>query len=112
MMVLIVAIFLVLSAANARAVEIFKIGELEIRLYESAEELQKGLPAHVTATYESLGRGMGVGITLRGWADGVNRTIYSVKDYCVLLHELKHILEPEWTHELFTTDNCAQVRVK
>jgi hypothetical protein len=78
--------------------EIFQVGELEVRLYQDREKMSRDLPLY-----------LGVAQTLRigtkrlqilGYYDKQNKRIFSVNDARVLLHEIKHYLEPHWRHDI------------
>lgn len=94
------------------AQEVYLVGGIEIRLYETREDLWRDLPAHVTATWAPLLKQMGDKIVFSGWTEITARRVYAIKDWCVVFHELKHALEPDWSHELDRTDACKEVRVK
>jgi len=100
------AICLMLSscaAATSSAPEIYRIGELEVRLYKNRDNLAQELPP-LLSTLEALRVG-GKQVQILGYFDRQKKRIYSIDDPRVLLHELKHYLEPEWRHEVA----CAQL---
>ena len=91
------------AAAMSSGPEIYRIGELEVRLYKSRESLAQALPPILSAV-----EAMSVGdkqIRVLGYFDRQQKRIYSIDDPRVLLHELKHYLEPDWRHEI----GCAQL---
>lgn len=100
-----------LFATPAYCVEVYSISGIEIRLYETRQELFQDLPLHIQATQQAIEKAV-PGAVIRGWGDSVNRRIYAIKDWCVVFHELKHVLEPEWHHEIDRTDACLEVRIK
>ena len=83
-------------AAIAADPEVFKIGELEIRIYKDRAKLVADLPPLLKAVN-------GMGNKVVGFYDRQRRILYSVEDLRVLLHELKHALEPDWKHSV----DCA-----
>ena len=79
-------------------VEIFRVGELEIRLYQDQDSMARELPASL-ALVDALRIG-GKRLRVLGYYDNQNKRIYSINDARVLLHEIKHYLEPNWRHEI------------
>jgi hypothetical protein len=79
-------------------VEIFRVGELEIRLYQDQEKMARELPQSL-ALFDALRVG-NKRLRVLGYYDEPNRRIYSINDARVLLHEIKHYLEPHWRHEV------------
>ncbi|HXF76386.1 MAG TPA: hypothetical protein VNN13_09865 [Methylomirabilota bacterium] len=79
-------------------VEIFRVGELEIRLYQDQERMARELPQSL-ALFDALRVG-NKRLRVLGYYDEPNRRIYSINDARVLLHEIKHYLEPHWRHEV------------
>jgi hypothetical protein len=78
--------------------EIYRIGDLEVRLYKDRESLAQQLPPILNAV-----QAMSVGgrqVQVMGYFDRQNKRIYSLDDTRVLLHELKHFLEPDWKHHV------------
>lgn len=78
--------------------QVFRIGELEVRLYKDQAGLTKELPP-VLAAVQALSIG-GQQVQVLGYFDKQNKRIYSLDDTRVLLHELKHYFEPEWEHHV------------
>jgi hypothetical protein len=78
--------------------EIYRIGELEVRLYKNHESLAQQLPPLLSAV-QALSVG-GTQVKVMGYFDRQNKRIYSLDDTRVLLHELKHYLEPDWKHHV------------
>jgi hypothetical protein len=78
--------------------QVFRMGELEIRLYKDQADLTKELPP-VLAAVQALSVG-GQQLQVLGYFDKQNKRIYSLDDTRVLLHELKHYFEPEWEHHV------------
>jgi hypothetical protein len=78
--------------------EVFRVGELEVRLYQDSERMSRDLPASL-ATVSALRIGSKQ-LQVLGYYDEANKRIYSINDARVLLHEIKHYLEPHWRHEI------------
>jgi hypothetical protein len=91
------------AAAPSSGPEIYRIGELEVRLYKNRETLAQELPL-ILSTVEALSVG-NKQIEVLGYFDRQKKRIYSIDDPRVLLHELKHYLEPDWRHDI----GCAQL---
>jgi hypothetical protein len=87
--------------ANARREpEIFRVGEVEVRLYQDRESMVRDLPpffALLEATRVNNQR-----IKVNGFYDAEHKRIYSIDDAKVVIHEFKHYLEPAWRHETET----------
>jgi hypothetical protein len=87
------------SSSTLRAdPEIFRVGELEVRLYQDREKMTRDLPPSL-----ALAGAMRIGgkqLQILGYYDKQNNRIFSVNDARVLLHEIKHYLEPHWRHEV------------
>lgn len=79
-------------------VEIFRVGELEVRLYQDQDSMARELPASL-ALVDALRIG-GKRLRVLGYFDNQNKRIYSINDARVLMHEIKHYLEPNWRHEI------------
>jgi len=87
------------SSSTLRAdPEIFRVGELEVRLYQDREKMTRDLPPSL-ALPGALRIG-GKQLQIFGYYDEQNKRIFSVNDARVLLHEIKHYLEPHWRHEI------------
>lgn len=90
---------MVSSSSTLRAdPEIFRVGELEVRLYQDREKMTRDLPPSL-----ALSGAMRIGgkqLQILGYYDEQNNRIFSVNDARVLLHEIKHYLEPHWRHEI------------
>lgn len=78
--------------------EIFRVGDLEVRLYQDREKMSRDLPPSL-ALAGALRIG-GKQLQVLGYYDEQNKRIFSVNDARVLLHEIKHYLEPHWRHEI------------
>jgi hypothetical protein len=78
--------------------EIFRVGELEVRLYQDSERMSRDLPPSL-AMVSALRIGSKQ-LQVLGYYDEPNKRIYSINDARVLLHEFKHYLEPHWRHEI------------
>jgi len=89
---------MVSSSAPRSDPEIFRVGELEVRLYQDREKMSRDLPPSI-----ALAGALRVGakqFEVLGYYDEQNKRIFSVNDARVLLHEIKHYLEPHWRHEI------------
>ena len=99
--VLLIAISLLISGCaltTPSSPQVFRIGELEVRLYKDQAGLAQELPP-VLAAVQGLTVG-GQQVQVLGYFDKQNKRIYSLDDTRVLLHELKHYFEPEWEHHV------------
>ena len=96
------AVLCLLVSACAAAVsskpEIYRIGELEVRLFKDRESLTQQLPPILSAV-QAMSVG-GAQVKVMGYFDRQNKRIYSLDDTRVLLHELKHYLDPDWKHNI------------
>lgn len=81
---------------DAAKPDVYRVGELEIRVYRDREEMVKDLP-EVPRLVDGLRFG-NQQIKLYGYHDRENKRIYSVDDIPTLIHEFKHYLEPKWEH--------------
>jgi hypothetical protein len=93
------ALCLLLSACAAAIPtqpEVYRLGDLEVRLYKNQESLAQHLPPVLSAV-QALSVG-GQQVKVLGYFDRQNKRIYSLDDTRVLLHELKHYLDPDWKH--------------
>lgn len=84
-------------AVNARREpEIFRVGDIEVRLYHDRESMLRELPpffALLEATRVNNRQ-----IQVNGFYDPEHKRIYSIDDAKVVIHEFKHYLEPAWRH--------------
>ncbi len=96
------ALLCLLLSACAAAVptqpEVYRLGDLEVRLYKNQESLAQQLPPVLSAV-QALSVG-GQQVKVLGYFDRQNKRIYSLDDTRVLLHELRHYLEPDWRHHV------------
>jgi hypothetical protein len=76
--------------------EIFRVGEIEVRLYQDRETMVKDLPAFLVLLEAT--RAGDKQIRINGYYDEQNKRIYSIDDARIVIHEFKHYLEPGWTH--------------
>jgi len=76
--------------------EVFRVGELEVRLYSDRERMVQSLPPIFTLL--SATRVGNIQIQVSGYCDKENKRIYAINDAKTVLHEFKHYLEPEWRH--------------
>jgi hypothetical protein len=89
---------IVSSSAHRSDPEIFRVGELEVRLYQDRERMSRDLPRSI-----ALAGALKIGakqLQILGYYDEKNKRIFSINDARVLLHEIKHYLEPHWRHEI------------
>lgn len=86
-----------LSARDNRAEpEIFRVGELEVRLYSNRERMMSSLPPFLTLLAATrVGNNQ---IQISGYYDQENKRIYAINDAKTVIHEFKHYLEPDWKH--------------
>lgn len=94
---------------NRSEPEIFRVGELEVRLYSDRDRMMSSLPPLLTllaATRVGNDR-----IQVSGYYDKENKRIYAINDAKTVIHEFKHYLEPEWKHgtDSQRTDRSANV---
>ena len=95
-------------AANARREpEIFRVGEVEVRLYQDRESMVRDLPPFF-ALLEAT-RVNNQQIKVNGFYDVEHKRIYSIDDAKVVIHEFKHYLEPAWRHETETARSEANL---
>lgn len=87
-----------LSACSTvkRAPEVYRVGELEVRLYQDREAMLDDLPAFFRNT-EAAAVG-GRRMETKGFFDRENKRIFCIDDARIVIHEFKHYLEPEWKH--------------
>jgi hypothetical protein len=81
--------------------EIFRVGEIEVRLYQDRETMMKDLPAFL-ALLEATRAG-DKRVRINGYYDKQNKRIYSIDDARIVIHEFKHYLEPDWRHGIETS---------
>jgi hypothetical protein len=85
-------------SATRSDLDVYRVGELEVRLYQDIERMSRDLPPSLAAA-----SGLSIGskkIQVLGYYDESNKRIYSINDARILLHEIKHYLEPHWRHEI------------
>ena len=81
----------------SRNVEVYKIGQFTIRIYDNPEMLMADLKRLKLPLFDPE---LLPGITIVGNHDKKTLTVYSIRDVYILMHELKHLLEPDWTHAI------------
>lgn len=81
---------------TANSPEIFRVGEVEVRLYPDRERMVRNLPP-LFALIEATKVG-NTQIQVSGYFDPQTKTIHAINDARTVIHEFKHYLEPEWTH--------------
>ena len=95
--ILLLALFVSACAtATGGNPEIFRVGELEVRLYQDRGEMVKNLPPIFALLEASMLSGKQ--ITVSGYFDRENKRIYAINDARTVIHEFKHYLEPDWRH--------------
>jgi hypothetical protein len=76
--------------------DIFRVGEVEVRLYQDRAAMVRQLPP-LFALLEATKVG-NTKIQVSGYYDKQSKTIYAINDAKTVIHEFKHYLEPEWKH--------------
>lgn len=76
--------------------ETFRVGEVEVRLYQNRERMVRHLPP-LFALLEATKVGNRQ-IEVSGYFDPQTKTIYALNDAKTVIHEFKHYLEPNWRH--------------
>lgn len=84
------------SCAPTASVDIFQVGEIEVRLYANRQAMVEDLPDSLRLV-DNL-RVTGDVIKVLGYFDREKNVIYSIDDARVVIHEFRHYLEPEWRH--------------
>jgi hypothetical protein len=95
------------AANTCREPEIFRVGEVEVRLYQDRESMVRDLPPFF-ALLEAT-RVNNQEIKVNGFYDAEHKRIYSIDDAKVVIHEFKHYLEPAWRHEIETPRSEANL---
>ena len=85
------------SCATQSQVEIFHVGELEVRLYSTRQAMVRDLP-ETLRLMDNLRVTDNV-IKVFGYFNREEKVIYSIDDARVVIHEFRHYMEPEWRHE-------------
>jgi len=85
------------SCATKSQVEIFHLGELELRLYSTRQAMVRDLPESLQLV-DNL-RVTDHVIKVLGYFDREKNVIYSIDDARVVIHEFRHYMEPEWKHD-------------
>jgi len=86
------------SCAPRSHVEIFHVGELEVRLYSTRQAMVSDLPESLQLM-DNLRVTDNV-IKVMGYFNREEKVIYSIDDARVVIHEFRHYMEPDWRHEL------------
>ena len=84
------------SCAPTASVEIFQVGELEVRLYSTRQAMVQDLPESLRLV-DNL-RVTDHVIKVLGYFDREENVIYSTDDARVVIHEFRHYMEPDWRH--------------
>ncbi len=96
-MALVPLLTVLFSCATKSQVEIFHVGELEVRLYSTREAMVRDLPEFLRLVNNL--RVMDNVSKVFGYFDREENVIYSIDDARVVIHEFRHYMEPEWKHE-------------
>lgn len=76
--------------------EIYRVGDLEVRLYQDQDKLARDLPLLLTLINATkIGDRQ---LRILGYYDKQKRRIYAIDDARIVIHEFKHYLEPDWRH--------------
>jgi len=84
------------SCATQSQVDIFHVGELEVRLYSTRQAMVSDLPESLRLV-DNLRVADNV-IKVMGYFDREEKVIYSIDDARVVIHEFRHYMEPDWKH--------------
>jgi len=84
------------SCATKSQVEIFHVGDLEVRLYSTRQAMVQDLP-ETLRLMDNLRVTDNV-IKVFGYFNREEKVIYSIDDARVVIHEFRHYMEPEWKH--------------
>jgi len=84
------------SCATKSQVEIFHVGELELRLYSTRQAMVRDLPESLRLM-DNLRVTDNV-IKVFGYFNREEKIIYSIDDARVVIHEFRHYMEPDWRH--------------
>ena len=85
------------SCAPTASVDIFQVGELQVRVYSTRQAMVQDLPESLQLV-DNLRVTDNV-IKVLGYFDREKNVIYSIDDARVVIHEFRHYMEPEWKHE-------------
>lgn len=76
--------------------EVYRVGDLEVRLYQDQDKLARDLPVLLTLINATkIGDRQ---LRILGYYDKQKRRIYAIDDARIVIHEFKHYLEPDWRH--------------
>ncbi len=84
------------SCATKSHVEIFHVGEVEVRLYSTRQAMVRDLPETLRLV-DNLRVTDNV-IKVFGYFNREENIIYSIDDARVVIHEFRHYMEPDWRH--------------
>jgi hypothetical protein len=95
--IVLLSLFLGSCAAVARGdPETYRVGDLEVRLYQDQDKLARDLPLLLTLINATkIGDRQ---LRILGYYDKQKRRIYAIDDARIVIHEFKHYLEPDWRH--------------
>ncbi len=90
--------------------ETYRVGDLEVRLYQDQDKLARDLPLLLTLINATkIGDRQ---LRILGYYDKQKRRIYSIDDARILLHEFKHFLEPDWRHGIGVNSRLEGLQVQ
>lgn len=75
--------------------DIYKVGEIEIRFYQNQSDLERDIMSANLVVPAQIGSRR---LEIRSYYDPKAKRIYCLEDARLLLHEIRHYLEPEWRH--------------
>lgn len=107
--VLMAAILLAwLSGCTAiKPVRTIRVGEFTVRLYADRQRFSADIDK-ISMLIPAL---RGIGLEAKGFYHRGTKTIYTTDDPLVILHELKHALEPAWRHDpVCGADRCLDIK--
>ena len=82
---------LLASCSLDSRVQVYETGDLTIRVYADHEQMVRDLPQTLQVTDSiKLKRGMYYITTIKGAYDPATKTIWTIDDTEILIHELKH----------------------
>lgn len=90
--------------------EIYRVGDLEVRLYQDQDKLARDLPVLLTLINATkIGDRQ---LRILGYYDKQKRRIYAIDDARVVIHEFKHFLEPDWRHGIGVSARLEGLQVQ
>ena len=102
------AIILAVTLAGCATVQptwTVQVGEFTVRLYADRQRLEADIEK-ISIFIPAL---QGLGLGFSGFYDRRTKTIYAIDDPLIILHELKHALDPGWSHAAICgPDRCLE----